>query len=49
MEKVDFNGEGQIDNSIIKFKGEQQIVDNKIVDKNLWEVFLKDQISKNFS
>ena len=48
MEKVDFNGEGQIDNSIIKFKGEQQIVDNKIVDKIYGKFFFEGSNLKEF-
>ena len=48
MEKVDFNGEGKIDNSILKFNGEQQIVDNKIVDKIYGKFFFEGSNLKEF-
>ena len=51
MDKVDFNGEGKIDNSVLKFKGEQKIIQNRVTDKiygkfffegsNLKEIFPK--------
>ena len=51
MDKVDFNGEGKIDNSVLKFKGEQKIIQNTVTDKiygkfffegsNLKEIFPK--------
>ena len=39
MDKVDFNGEGKIDNSVMKFKGEQQIIQNKLLIKFMGSFF----------